>query len=95
MSRADSWAAINDARIDAERKAEMVEQVRIERSGDSDGKRHAWIKRSPAGEPGRWLVWRERENGSFDLVTAFYRRKSAEKACLLYEHDGTMKGFNF
>lgn len=64
-------------------------------SAHADGKRHAWIKRSPSGEPGRWLVWRKRENGSLDLVTAFYRRKSAEKACALYERDGTMKGFNF
>jgi poly(3-hydroxyalkanoate) synthetase len=60
-----------------------------------DGKRHAWIKPSWKGEPGRWLVWRQKENGSLGLVTAFWRKRSAEKAVIAYERDGTMKGFIF
>jgi len=95
MSRADSWASMNDAWLDSERRKELVEAVRMERSGDTDGKRHAWVKPSPQGEPGRYLVWRERANGTLDLVTAFYRKRSAERAVKLYEEDGTMKGFNF
>lgn len=63
--------------------------------GGTNGKRHAYVKPSPTGEPGRWLVWRKRENGSLDLVTAFYRRKSAEKAARLYRRTGRVKGFNF
>lgn len=86
---------MNEARLQAERKAEMTEKTRIEWDADTDGKRHAWVKRSPPGEPGRWLVWRKREDGSLALVTAFYRRRSAEKAAALYERDGTMKGWNF
>lgn len=88
---------MNDAWIEEERKREMIERERLCMSATEahDEKRHAWIKRSPSGEPGRWLCWRKRENGSLDLVTAFYRRKSAEKAARLYEQTGEMKGFNF
>jgi hypothetical protein len=63
--------------------------------GRGSGKRRAWIKRSPKDEPGRWMCWRERADGSLDLVTAFYRRKSADKAARLYEETGEIKGFNF
>lgn len=62
---------------------------------DSDGRRHAWVKRSPKGEPLRWLTWREKANGALDLVTAHFFRRSADRAVAAYERDGTMKGWNF
>lgn len=87
---------MNDAWIEEERRRELKAEAAKElRLGDAERERRAWVKRSPSGEPRRWLCWRERENGSLDLVTAFYRRKSAQKAARLYERNGTMKGFNF
>lgn len=108
MSTADSWAAMNDDRIRAERKRELIEREEREQAvtptsiqyseghdGRGSGKRRAWVKRSPTGEPGRWMCWRERADGALDLVTCFYRKRSAEQAARLYELDGTMKGLNF
>jgi hypothetical protein len=63
--------------------------------GRGSGKRRAWVKRSPTGEPLRWMCWRERANGSFDFVTAFFFKRSASRAARLYEKTGQMKGWNF
>lgn len=63
--------------------------------GRGSGKRRAWVKKSPPGEPGRWMCWREGADGSLGLVTAFFFKRSAEKAARRYERDGTMKGWNF
>jgi len=65
------------------------------RDYETNGRRRAWVKRSPPCEPLRWLTWRERENGSLALVTAHFFRRSADRAAAAYEHDGTMKGWNF
>ena len=63
--------------------------------GRGSGKRRAWVKESPKGEPLRWMCWRERADGALDFVTCFFFKRSADKAARLYERDGTMKGFNF
>jgi len=59
------------------------------------GERHAWVERTLSGEPGRWLVWRKREDGSTDFVTAFYIKCRAERAARLYEETGQIKGLEF
>lgn len=63
--------------------------------GRGSGKRRTWIKKSPPGEPLRWMCWRERPNGSLDLVTAFFFKFSAKRAARAYEKTGAMKGWNF
>jgi hypothetical protein len=70
-------------------------QISEGHDGRGSGKRRAWVKKSPSGEPLRWLCWRERANGSLDLVTAFFFKRSAERAARRYELDGTRKGWNF
>jgi hypothetical protein len=63
--------------------------------GRGSGKRRSWIKKSPPGEPLRWMCWRERPNGSLDFVTCFFFKRSARRAAAAYERDGSMKGFSF
>jgi len=41
------------------------------------------------------MCWRERADGSFDLVTAFLFKRSAKKAARHYAKTGQMKGWNF
>ncbi len=60
--------------------------------GRGSGKRRAWVKRWPKDEPGRWMCWRERADGSLDLVTCFLFKRSAEKAKAAYERSGALKG---
>ena len=90
MSVADSWALMNDARLQAERKQELMAQERKKRrrfliSEGHDGR----------GSGKRWLTWREKPNGSLDFITAHFFRRSADGAAAAYERTGAIKGFNF
>lgn len=52
----------------------------------------AWVKRSPPGERGRWQVWRERPDGTLDIVTWERWFKRAEQAAQRYERFGIVTG---
>ena len=96
MSRADSLALMREAELQTKRKEElMATESKVSFSGGHDGKRHAWVKRSPPGEPGRWLTWRRRADGAMDFVTARFFRRAAERDARRYESDGAISGWSF
>jgi hypothetical protein len=62
-------------------------------SSEPVGPRTAFLKRSPPGEWGRWCVWRQREDGSFDLTTCHVFRWHARLCARLYERRGKVRGY--
>ena len=61
--------------------------------GQTVGPRTAFVKRSPPEEPGRWMVWRTREDGSMDFVTFHYFHFRALRAVRIYEETGKLVGW--
>lgn len=62
-------------------------------SGQTVGPPRAIVKRSPPEEPGRWCVWRYREDGSMGMVTWHIFRRRADRAARIWEAEERQVGW--